>query len=50
MTYRTHDIDTTPTNTTPAAVSAPVRHLRRRRNAAALRHRSSGMTFSGLGI
>ena len=50
MTYRTNDTDTTTTDTTPATVSAPVRHLRRRRYAAALRHRSSGMTFSGLGI
>ena len=48
MTFRTHDIDDT--FTPPAEVSAPVRHLRRRRRAAARGHRVSGFTFSGLGI
>jgi len=48
MTFRTNDIDNTFNN--PANVSAPVRHLRRRRRSAALGHRTSGFTFSGLGI
>jgi hypothetical protein len=47
MTYRTHDTDN---NFAATSVSAPVRHLRRRRRAAALGHRSSGVNFSGLGI
>ena len=48
MTFRANDIDNT--SYTPAEVSAPVRHLRRRRRNAAMGHRTGGFTFSGLGI
>jgi len=49
MTYRTLDTDTT-FAAEPTDVSAPVRHLRARRRAAAMRHRIGGVTFTGLGI
>jgi len=49
MTYRTLDTDNT-FNTEPADVSAPVRHLRARRRASALRHRIGGATLTGFGI
>ncbi|MBL4853441.1 MAG: hypothetical protein JKY25_04295 [Robiginitomaculum sp.] len=49
MTYRTLDTDTT-FGTRRADVSAPVRHLRARRRASAMRHRIGGVTFTGLGI
>jgi len=48
MTYRTNDTDNTFTATD--SVSAPVRHLRRRRRLAALRHRSGGASLIGFGI
>jgi hypothetical protein len=46
MTYRTLDTETTFTD----SPSAPVRHLRARRRASTLRHRSSGVTLRGFGI
>ncbi len=48
MTYRTNDIDNT--NTATDSVSAPVRHLRRRRYNSALRSRIGSVRFNGLGI
>jgi len=46
MTYRTLDTNTEFTG----SPSAPVRHLRARRRASTLRHRSSGVTLTGFGI
>lgn len=47
MTYRTMDTDHV--DTTPD-VSAPVRHIRRRRRALAMGYHSSGAVVSGFGI
>ena len=46
MTCRTLDTETTFTE----SATAPVRHLRARRRASTLRHRSSGVRLSGFGI
>jgi len=46
MTYRTLDTETTFTK----SPSAPVRHLRARRRASTLRHRSSGVSLTGFGV
>lgn len=48
MTYRVSDIENKFDDA--AEVSAPVRHLRRRRRRAAMSSYSGGMTFNGLGI
>jgi len=51
MTYRTLDTDTTFTGSPFIGnTSAPVRHLRARRRAATLRHRTSSVTLRGFGI
>jgi len=51
MTYRTLDTETTFTESPLLGdSSAPVRHLRARRRASTLRHRTSGVKLSGFGI
>ena len=49
MTYRTLDSDHTFGTTAPSD-SAPLRHLRARRRAGAMRHRSHGAVLTGFGF
>lgn len=49
MTFRTTDIDAGHTAQF-TDVTAPARHIRRRRRARALTHRTGGVRIAGLGI
>ena len=49
MTFRTSELDAGHTPLT-ADVTAPTRHVRRRRHARALSHRTGGVRIAGFGI